>query len=152
MTQLRALRALVNELRIQKRAATKRATVAKSAEKIAAPERESSVGNTAPESPERESPSRYVPAPTRRAVFDRDSARCAYRDDRGERCRETFALEIHHRHPYALGGSTTLDNLELRCRAHDTLAAEKDFGREHMARMRGVSGDAAPERDLVRAL
>jgi len=97
--------------------------------------------------PERESSSRYIPARIRRAVFDRDDARCAYRDDRGERCRETFGLEIHPRRAYALGGSTTLDNLELRCRAHNTLAAEEDFGRAHMDRMRGVTGDTAPERE-----
>jgi hypothetical protein len=54
-------------------------------------------------------------------------------------------LEVHHRRAYALGGSATLDNLELRCRAHNTLAAEEDFGRMHMDRMRGVMDDAAPE-------
>jgi 5-methylcytosine-specific restriction endonuclease McrA len=79
---------------------------------------------------------RYISAPTRRAVFERDDARCAYCDHRGERCRETSGLEIHHRHAHALGGPATLDNLELRCRAHNTLAAEEDFGRNHMERMR----------------
>lgn len=44
--------------------------------------------------------------------------------------------------PTRLGGSTTLDNLELRCRAHNTLAAEEDFGRKHMDRMRSVIDDA----------
>ena len=123
-----------------------------------APERESSSSGTAPErdssfpsdaAPEREIPSRYVPAPIRRAVFDRDDVRCAYRDNRGERCRETFGLEIHHRRAYALGGSTTLDNLELRCRAHNTLAAEEDFGRTHMDGVRSVMDDSALERECV---
>jgi 5-methylcytosine-specific restriction endonuclease McrA len=165
--QLRALRALVRELRTRKRAATERPRMThapscrndEAAEASGtAPERESSSPDAAPE---REScaasdagtahrPTRYVPAPTRRAVFDRDGARCAYHDHRGERCRETFGLEIHHRHAHALGGSATLDNLELRCRAHNTLAAEDDFGREHMNRMRGVIDDAAPERELAR--
>jgi hypothetical protein len=79
-------------------------------------------------------------------VFDRDGARCAYRDDRGERCRETAGLEIHHRCAYALGGAATLDNLELRCRAHNTLAAEEDFGKEYIDRIRGVTDGAAAER------
>jgi hypothetical protein len=59
-------------------------------------------------------------------------------DDRGKRCRETGGLEVHHRHAHALGGPPTVGNLELRCRAHNMLAAEEDFGREHMDWMRGV--------------
>src|SRR4029077_6141912 len=88
--------------------------------------------------------SRHIPASVRRAVFDRDGQRCAYREDRGERCRETPGLEIHHRHAHALGGPTTLDNLELRCRPHNALAAEEDFGREHMDFARGGALDLRP--------
>jgi 5-methylcytosine-specific restriction endonuclease McrA len=149
--QLRALRALVKELRGRRRAATKRPVAGDDVESAApsgtAPARDSS--STEP-APARESSSRYIPARTRRAVFDRDSARCAYHDNRGERCRETCGLEIHHRHAHALGGPPTLDNLEVRCRAHNTLAAEEDFGRTHMDRMRGVMDDAAPEREFGR--
>jgi hypothetical protein len=87
---------------------------------------------------------RHVPASVRRAVFERDGERCAYRDERGERCRETLGLEIHHRRAHALGGPETLDNLELRCRPHNTLAAEEDFGREHMDFARGVALDVQP--------
>jgi hypothetical protein len=148
--QLRALRSLVKELRGRKRGATERPRTpyapsrreAEAAEGTA-PEQESFPN--AP--PERGSFSRYVPARIRRTVFDRDNARCAYHDDRGERCRETFGLEIHHRRAYALGGAATLDNLELRCRAHNTLAAEEDFGRAHMDRLRGVVDGAALERE-----
>lgn len=151
--QLRALRSLLKELGARKRAATERPRMtnarrrrdAESAETSGtAPEQESSFRDT-DAAPERDSSSRYIPASTRRAVFDRDDACCAYRDNRGERCRETFGLEIHHRHAYALGGPTTLDNLELRCRAHNTLAAEEDFGRVHMDRMRGVMDGVALE-------
>jgi len=70
-------------------------------------------------------------------VWTRDEARCRYVDDDGRRCSETARLEIHHRVPYANGGSHEAENLELRCRAHNDLAAEQDFGREHMAKMRG---------------
>jgi 5-methylcytosine-specific restriction endonuclease McrA len=77
-------------------------------------------------------------------VFERDGERCAYRDERGERCRETLGLEIHHRCAYALGGPSTLDNLELRCRPHNALAAEEDFGREHMDLARGGVPEMRP--------
>jgi hypothetical protein len=114
------------------------------------PAREPSAANTAPARVSAVADgaatpaSRYIPAAVRRAVWDRDRARCAYHDDRGERCRETSALEIHHRHAHSLGGPPTLENLELRCRTHNTLAAEQDFGREHMDWMRGVSNRDAP--------
>jgi 5-methylcytosine-specific restriction endonuclease McrA len=85
--------------------------------------------------------SRHIPAAVRRAVFGRDGERCAYRDDRGQRCRETRGLEIHHRRAHALGGPATLDNVELRCRSHNALAAEDDFGREHIDFARGVALD-----------
>ena len=139
----RALRALVKELRTRKRAATDRARPPSAASRSEAEPDETS--GTAPERDQ----TRYIPASTRRAVFDRDGARCAYQDNRGERCRETFGLEIHHRRAHALGGPPTLDNLELRCRAHNTLAAEDDFGRKHMNRMRDLIDDAAPEREFA---
>ena len=33
-----------------------------------------------------------------------------------------------------------MNNLELRCRAHNALAAEEDWGRERMNALRGVVG------------
>jgi 5-methylcytosine-specific restriction endonuclease McrA len=77
---------------------------------------------------------RYLPARLRRAVYERDGLRCAYVDERGVRCGETRHLEAHHLHAFALGGEHDLLNLSLRCRAHNALAAEQDFGRAHMAR------------------
>lgn len=71
-----------------------------------------------------------------RAVWQRDEGRCSYVDARGQRCRETSKLELHHIHAFALGGATTLHNLKLRCCAHNALAAEHDFGVEHMQRAR----------------
>jgi hypothetical protein len=46
-------------------------------------------------------------------------------------------LEYHHRHPFARGGEQTEANLELRCRAHNALAAEEDYGAELMASRAG---------------
>jgi len=79
---------------------------------------------------------RHVPAAIRRAVFERDGGRCTYVDERGERCRETHGLQLHHRHPFGKLGAHTTTNLTLHCPAHNALAAEHDFGAEHMARQR----------------
>jgi hypothetical protein len=37
-------------------------------------------------------------------------------------------LEIHHVVPFAAGGETVVDNLQLRCRAHNAYEAEEFFG------------------------
>ncbi|MCB9581347.1 MAG: HNH endonuclease [Polyangiaceae bacterium] len=91
---------------------------------------------------------RHVPAEIVRAVWERDEARCTYVDNRGCRCPETGGLEIHHDRAFAKGGDETLGNLALRCRAHNDLAAEEDFGAELMdrkksARRRPNAGGAA---------
>jgi 5-methylcytosine-specific restriction endonuclease McrA len=70
-----------------------------------------------PRGPER-SGSRYIPAAIRRIVWARDQARCAFAGPHG-RCTETGRLEFHHLIPFAAGGSTTVENLALRCRAHN---------------------------------
>src|SRR5690606_12084742 len=83
-----------------------------------------------------------VRAAVRREVWQRDGARCTYVDDRGQRCRETAFLELHHVNPHALGGPSTADNLTLRCHAHNALAAEQDFGREFVRAKRDACGRA----------
>jgi hypothetical protein len=71
--------------------------------------------------------SRYVPAKVRRAVWVRDRGRCKFEGAAG-RCGETGRLEFHHVVPYASGGLTTVENLELRCAAHNRYEAERCFG------------------------
>jgi 5-methylcytosine-specific restriction endonuclease McrA len=73
-----------------------------------------------------------VPAAVRRTVWSRDSRQCTYVDHRGIRCRETALLELHHLDPHARGGLSSAANLTLRCKAHNALAAEHDFGRDFM--------------------
>jgi 5-methylcytosine-specific restriction endonuclease McrA len=73
---------------------------------------------------------RYIPAEVRRRVWQRDEGRCTYVDTRGQRCREQSGLEFHHRHPHARRGPASVANLTLRCRSHNALAAEQDFGRD----------------------
>jgi 5-methylcytosine-specific restriction endonuclease McrA len=80
--------------------------------------------------------SRDIPAEVRRSVWKRDEARCAYVDARGQRCREQAGLEFHHQHPHARCGPGTIDNLALRCRSHNALAAEQDFGRDVIRKKR----------------
>lgn len=66
--------------------------------------------------------SRYVPAFVRRAVWQRDGGQCAFVGRQG-RCHERAWLEFHHRLPYAAGGMATVDNISLRCRAHNAYEA-----------------------------
>jgi hypothetical protein len=80
--------------------------------------------------------SRYIPAPVRRAVYERDNGQCTFVGDNGRRCTERDRLEFHHHKPYGQGGDCSLENIRLACRAHDRYLAERDYGREVMARYR----------------
>ena len=71
--------------------------------------------------------SRHVPAAVRLAVWARDDGRCRFEGSAG-RCRETALLQLHHVIPYARGGPATVENLELRCAAHNRYEAEQAFG------------------------
>ena len=70
---------------------------------------------------------RHVPAAVRREVWERDDGRCAFVGTNG-RCDERGFLEFHHVIPFAEGGATTSDNLELQCRAHNAHEASEHFG------------------------
>jgi len=72
--------------------------------------------------------SRHIPAEVKRAVWLRDGGRCAFVGRNGRRCTEQGFLEFHHVSPYAVGGQPTVDNIQLRCRAHNGYEAELDFG------------------------
>jgi len=60
-------------------------------------------------------------------MWIRDQGRCAFVGSQG-RCEERAFLEFHHCQPYAAGGLTVIENLELRCRAHNLYEAERYFG------------------------
>jgi 5-methylcytosine-specific restriction endonuclease McrA len=70
---------------------------------------------------------RHIPASVKRAVWARDEGRCAFVGNHG-RCAETGFLEFHHVVPFAIGGATDAENLELRCRAHNAYEADRFFG------------------------
>jgi hypothetical protein len=76
--------------------------------KVATVDRPRSAGTAAPGS-------RHVPASVKRAVWARDGGQCAFVGTEG-RCTARGFLELHHVEPFALGGPTTIDNLQLRCR------------------------------------
>lgn len=82
--------------------------------------------------------SRHVPAAVRRAVWLRDGARCAFVARSGKRCPARAGLEFHHRKPYAVGGSSTVDNIALRCRAHNLYEGELIFGTARQSDERGT--------------
>jgi 5-methylcytosine-specific restriction endonuclease McrA len=80
---------------------------------------------------------RAIPANVRRKVFKRDGGQCAFVDDEGRRCASAWQLEYHHCVPFGRDGPHSVENVELRCRAHNQFEAERDYGRELMAARRG---------------
>jgi hypothetical protein len=72
--------------------------------------------------------SRNIPAEVQRAVSARDQGRCAFIARNGHRCGERRFLEFHHVIPYAAGGKPTVDNIQLRCRAHNRYEATLFYG------------------------
>lgn len=70
---------------------------------------------------------RHIPSAVKRAVWQRDQGRCAFVGATG-RCREMGLLEFHHVEPFAEGGAATVENIQLRCRAHNLYEAVLWFG------------------------
>jgi hypothetical protein len=71
---------------------------------------------------------RRPPAEVRRRVEERDGGRCRFVAKDGHRCGERRFLEFHHLVPRAAGGRATVDNIELRCRAHNGYEVDRFFG------------------------
>jgi 5-methylcytosine-specific restriction endonuclease McrA len=72
--------------------------------------------------------SRHIPHAVRREVVARDGEQCCFVGPDGTRCPARGRLEFHHQVPYARGGPAASDNVQLLCRAHNALMAERDFG------------------------
>ena len=72
--------------------------------------------------------SRHIPADVERAARRRDENRCAFVGVDGRRCEERKFLELHHLRPWAAGGPATIENIALRCRAHNQYEARRYFG------------------------
>ena len=102
---------------------------------------------------------RHVPAPVRRAVWERDQGRCTFVGENGQRCEARRFLEFDHVVPVARGGRATVAGLRLRCRTHNQLEAERAFGaafirarRERAGRARARAGARRPAGATIRPL
>jgi hypothetical protein len=71
---------------------------------------------------------RYLPAPVRREVWERDGGRCAFVGSDGHRCHSDYQVQFHHREAYAKGGPPTVANVSLACARHNLYLAELEFG------------------------
>jgi hypothetical protein len=131
----RALTVLVTDLKRRKFGATSRPR----------PSDESNSGSQTP------------PAAVRREVAARDASRCAFVSKDGHRCGARRFLEFHHVVPRAVGGAATVENIQLRCRAHNGHEVDLFFGpgkrrtKESAAREVPATGfDAAAARTRFR--
>lgn len=92
---------------------------------------------------ETKKPTRYIPKAVRQAVYERDSGRCTFvavdNLAGGRRCTCQIGLEYDHIKPFCYGGEHVVENLRLRCPAHNQLEAERVFGSDFMAQFGAVS-------------
>jgi 5-methylcytosine-specific restriction endonuclease McrA len=79
---------------------------------------------------------RNIPVSIRREVWARDAGRCTYQSREGRCCGSRETIEFHHQIPWARCKEHKIENIALRCRAHNQYEAESDFGTAHMARFR----------------
>ena len=84
--------------------------------------------------------SRYISAPVKRFVFDRDEGQCTFVDQGARRCTAREGLEYHHHDPYGRGGDRGADNISLMCSTHNALMAERDLGKDVMDQYRRSLG------------
>jgi hypothetical protein len=82
---------------------------------------------------------RHIPAAVKHAVWRRDGGRCSFVSESGKRCSSPRRLEFDHEVPVARGGAATVENLRLRCRAHNQHEAERVFGAEFMEGKRAAA-------------
>ena len=102
---------------------------------------------------------RQIPTDVKYAVWQRDGGRCTFVSESGHRCEAVGTVEFDHIEPVARGGKSTVDNLRLRCRAHNQFEAERTFGAEFMrhkreaaARKKAVQAPSEEEKDIISGL
>jgi hypothetical protein len=94
---------------------------------------------------------RHIAHALRRQVYERDAGRCCFVSTDGRRCGARGNLEFHHITPFARGGEATLENICLMCRSHNSLIAERDYGREFVKRCISERGSAPSLRSQERS-
>jgi hypothetical protein len=77
-----------------------------------------------------EAKGRYIPASVKREVWRRDQGKCAFATADGRTCGSTSGVEFQHVQPFAVGGSASAANIEMRCRAHNGFEWEQHLDRE----------------------
>ena len=91
--------------------------------------------------------SRDIPADVWRAVWARDGGQCAFQG-RSSRCTERRFLEWHHVQPHGHQGPPTIENISLRCRAHNVYESELVFGRFDPSTVREARANYAVSREI----
>jgi HNH endonuclease len=81
--------------------------------------------------------SRHVPAAVSREVYLRDEGRCTFCSQDGRRCGARRFLQLDHVTPWAAEGQSSVENLRLRCRAHNLHAARLFFGTGFIRKKQG---------------
>ena len=84
-----------------------------------------------------------IPADVRRTVYVKDGGRCSFVSSDGRRCGERRFIEFHHVIPRAAGGKATVENIQLRCRAHNGHEVDLFFG-PGKRRSRGATAHTRP--------
>ena len=92
---------------------------------------------------------RHIPAAIKRAVWLRDAGRCAFVGTSGRCCGTRAFLEFHHLEPYAVGGHPALDNIQLRCHAHNAYDADLFYGQREPTSLLAGGDHARARRQLV---
>jgi 5-methylcytosine-specific restriction endonuclease McrA len=94
---------------------------------------------------------RHISAHVRKAVWERDQGQCTFVAESGRRCGSRQFLEYDHTDPVARGGQSTVENVRLRCSAHNQLEAERTFGAGFMEEKREEARRAAEAKARARA-
>jgi len=89
---------------------------------------------------------RHIPAPVKRAVWERDGGQCTFVSESGRRCAARKLLEFDHVEEVARGGRASVAGIRLRCRAHNQYGAECTFGAGFMREKREAAQLAAAAR------
>ena len=89
---------------------------------------------------------RHIPKRVKSTVWERDGGQCTFVGNTGHRCGTNSYLQFDHIEPVARGGTSTVENLRLRCRAHNQLEAERALGTGFMDRKRKEARRQSEER------
>ena len=88
--------------------------------------------------------SRDIAAKVRRATGLRDHGTCAFVSKNGRRCNERAFIEFHHVDPHGMGGEATVENIQLRCGAHNRYEGELFYGHGRPAERGTSPGKSSP--------